>query len=228
MTTAQLEEQKQVIETEVLPLAQRTQNLIVRNKEERQTLFLDIKKARELKERIEERFHFSENRDKAHKVWKALKDAENQAYEPIDGFCEAGKKAIDKFDTAEAQKARQEAELAEAKRRDEEAKEKARLEAKAEKELEKGNVAKAEALLEQAEAPKTSVSFSPAPGKTRELVTKANVLNMLKLCKLIVDGEIGINVLEVKEGELNKWAKDKKVTEKFDGIELYEVAAGRI
>ena len=227
MTTQQLEE-KQVIETEIAPMLERARTLTVKTSEDRAFAVSTVKSLKEMRERIEETFHPTANREKALRVYQALKDSENAFYTPIDEAEKLTKAAIKTFDTAEAIKAQREADRLEAERRDKEAKERAKLEAKAEKELDKGNEAKAEQLLEQAENVQVAPSFTPPPAAVKKLVTKARVTNMTKLCKLIADGVIPFSVVEVNQAQLNAWAKTQDPKTKLDGVEFSQESNGRI
>lgn len=227
MTTLQLE-QKEVIETEITPMLDRARRLSVRTKDDRNFAAGTISFFKEMRERIEETFHPTRNKQTAYKAYSDALETEKAFYGPIEEAEKLTKAAIKTFDTQEAIKAQQEAERLEAERRDKEEKERAKLEARAEKELEKGNEAKAATLLEQAEYVQVAPSFSPPPAATKKLVTKARVLNTFQLCKLIADGVIPFNVVEVKQSALNDWAKTQDVKQKFAGIELYQESAGRV
>lgn len=79
---------------------------------------------------------------------------------------------------------------------------------------------KTEKLEEKKEAAPIPV-FTP-PVQTKKLVVKAKVLNVYKLCKLIADGIIPFNVVEVSQANLNSWAKGQDPKTKLDGIEFTE------
>lgn len=229
MTPSQVEmEQKKTLEQEVKPLILKTANLCVKSQEDKEILIKEIKTANELKDRIEERFHPTENKEKARKVYEALLATEHEFYDPIDEFLSSGKKAIKRYETEEAIRIQREAQLAEAKRQDIERKEKERLEEKARKAEEKGKVEQAEALREQAETVVVQPVFTPPPKTAAKLVWKAKVKNMFALCRSIADGLIPFNVLKVSQSDLNSWAKGHDGKTDVPGIEFYQEAATRI
>ena len=221
-------ESKQVIETEIAPMLHRARTLVVRTKEDRDHAAGMVKFMKEMRDRIEETFHPTANREKALRVYQALKDSENAFYGPIDEAEKLTKTAVKTFDTQEAIRAQRDAERLEAERRDKEEKERAKLEAKAEKELEKGNTAKAETLFDQAENVQVAPSFAPPPAAVKKLTTKAEVLNRMELCKLIAAGVIPFSVIDINQAQLNAWAKTVDPKKQYDGIRLYQESAGRI
>lgn len=228
METATMEmEQKQVIETEIAPMLERAKSLVIRSQEDRRFAAETVKSFKEMRERIEDVFHPTKNKQTAYKAYTDALDSEKAFYGPIDEAEKLTKAAIKTFDTQEAIKAQKEAELAEAKRRDEEAKRAEKLEAQAQKAEERGNIEKAEALREQAQAP-VAPSFTPPPTGTKKLTTKAEVINRMKLCKLIAEGVIPFSVIEINQAQLNAWAKTQDPKAQFDGIRLYQEANGRV
>lgn len=227
-TVETMESEKQIIETEITPMLERARSIHIMTREQRGFAENMVKSLKEMRARIEETFHPTRNKQAAYKAYDAALETEKSFYGPIDEAEKLTKAAIKKFDTAIALKAQQEAERQEAERRDREAKERAKLEAKAEKELAKGNEAKAETLLEQAENVKLAPSFTPPPEAVKKLVTKARVLNMFKLCKLICEGLVPYSVIEVKQSALNDWAKSQDPKSKMDGIEFTQEVNGRI
>ena len=122
-------EQKQALDTEVVPAARQAVAMVVSNHEERGVAADFVKGLRELKVKIEERFKPTANRKKAHEIWQDLKETENAFYEPIDQAIETVTKKVRGFDTAEAKRIQDEADRKERERLQREREEKARREA---------------------------------------------------------------------------------------------------
>jgi hypothetical protein len=87
-------------------------------------------------------------------------------------------------------------------------------------ELQRKATLKTEKLVEKMEAAPVPV-FTPPAEPTKKLTTKASVISIFKVCKLIAVGVIPFNVLEASQVNLNNWAKTQDVKTKYDGIELF-------
>lgn len=227
-TAMPLDEQKQTIEAEIVPLLHTAKNLVIKTKEQRDSAASFVKNLKDMREKIEERFHPTRNKQTAYKAYNDALETEKAFYGPIDEADKLTKAAIKAFDTQEAINAQREAERLEAERRDKETKASAKLEAKAEKELEKGNVAKAETLLDQAKNGQIVPSFAPPPPAVKKLVWKARVTNTFLLCKAIFAGLVPWSVIEIKQSALNDFARNHDGKTQIEGLEFYQESSGRI
>ena len=229
METATMEmEQKQVIETEIAPRLQEAREFLIKTPEDRAFAASRLKEVDSILERLDSKFQFTELKEKSLRAYQAAQGIFKAFTEPGQAVKDAWKLNIKGFDTRLAIQAQKEAELAEAKRRDQEAKAQEALLEKAAKEDAKGNHEKAATLLEQAEAPVVAPSFAPPPPAVKKLVTKAEVTNMTQLCRLIAEGVIPFSVVEVNQSQLNAWAKTQDVKREYAGIRLFQESAGRV
>jgi hypothetical protein len=226
MTNIQ-EEQKKTIEQEILPLQQRTASLVVKSHEERASLSQDVRNAEDLMRRIEERFHPTANKESAHSAYKAALDTEKAFYGPITAFIESAKRAGRKWDTDEAIRVENERKIADAKRRDAENKKSNDLIEKAADAEKEGKPEVAEALLEQAATPPMP-AFTPPPVAVKKLIWKARVLNVQALCRAIAAGTVPFSVVEIRQSQLNDFAKGYDGQTKIDGLQFYKESVGRI
>ena len=229
MSPATMElEQKQVLETEIAPIIQKAKALVVKSPEQRIAAVKFADGIDDVKEKIEERFHPTINREKALQIWKDLKDTENAFYEPLDEAKKIIKDTVKAYDREVALKQQKEAELAEAKRLEEERKERERLQKLADAAAAKGKTEKAEALALQAESVTIAPTFNPAPQASKKLIWKARVTNMMWACKSIGDGLIPFNAVEFKQSALNELGKAYDGQSKIAGIEFYQDVNARI
>lgn len=229
MTTLQLEpDQKQAIETEISPALEKARSLVVRNSEERGLAVFFIKGLKEMKEKIENRFHPTANKKKAHEVYEDLLETEHAFYDPIDEAVKIANGTVKTFDTNEAIRVQREAQDAEAKRQEAERKEREKLESQAQKQEGKGNVERAANLREQAENVSVAPTFAPPPASVKKLIWKATCTNVFLLCKAIVTGKVPYTVLEVNVAQLNAFAKTYDGKTKIEGLEFKQESAGRI
>lgn len=228
MTTLQLEpEQKQFHETEISPALERARGLVVKNADQRFVAAAFIKSLKELKDKIEERFHPTKNKQQAYKTYEDLLETEKAFYGPIDEAVKISTATVKTFDTNEAQRVQREAQEAEAKRLDEERKQREKLDAKAVKAEEKGQTEKAETLREQAANVSVAPSFAP-PVASKKLVWKVKVTNLFGLCKAIAAGQVPFSCVEVRQSALNDFAKNYDGKTKVEGLEFFQESAGRI
>lgn len=228
MTTVLEPAQKEAIEQEVSPLIDQAHALVVRNDEQRTLAVTFGKNLKELKVRIEERFHPTANREKALKLWQESKDTENAFYKPIDDAIETVKKTITAFDREEAIKQQRAADEAAAKQEEERRKEEAKLLKKAETAQKNGHTEKAEAFLEQAENVTVKPVFIPNKD-VKKLVWKARVVNQFLACKSIGEGLIPFTAVEFKQASLNDLGKAYESNKQaIPGIAFYQDVNGRI
>ena len=213
---------------EIIPIGEKVKELVVKDDESRECAAVLRKDLKKKMEQIEAKYHFKENTKKANELHKANKATENSVYDPAYALDKAIVLKVKEYDRALALKVQKKAEENKPKRKEAERKEREKLEARAEKAEEKGKPEQAEAFREQAETVTVAPSFSPPPKSVKKLVTKAKVTNVMKLCKLIVDGEIPFTVVDVNQPQLNAWAKGQDVKTKYEGIELYQDTSGRI
>jgi len=137
VNTLQLEEeQKQTIETEISPLLEKARCLVVKNQGERMEAVNFLKGLKILKDKIEERFHPTQNKKMAYETYSASLDTEKAFYEPIDNAERISKRTVKDFDTSETLRIQREAREAEEKRLQQEREETAKREAEAKAEQE--------------------------------------------------------------------------------------------
>lgn len=221
-------EQKHVIETEISPLLSKASSLVVKSHDDRFSAVSFIKSLKEMKDRIEERFHPTRNKQAAYKAYEVALETEKSFYSPIDEAVKISNAAVKTFDTNEAIRVMREAREAEAKRQESERKEREKLEEQARKAEEKGKVEKAEVLREQAQSVTVAPSFTPTPVSTKKLIWKCKVTNLFFLCKAIASGQVPFSVVEVRASALNDFAKNHDGKTKIEGLEFYQESNGRI
>jgi len=228
MTTSQLTtEQQKTIDTEISPIIREARSLIVKSSDDREYAVGFVKKLKHLRERIEERFHPTSNKQQIYKTYQAAVDTEHAFYDDIDTAGKVTKTLVSKFNLEESLKAQREAAAAEAKRLEAERKEREKLEAQAKKAEEKGKTEKAEVLREQAETVQVAPVFTPSR-ETKKLVWKARVTNMMQLCKAIGEGQVPYSVLEVRQSALNDFAKGHNGKSPVPGLTFHQEVSTRI
>ena len=245
MTTLQLEpEQKKAIETEISPALEQARSLVVRNQEERGLAAAFIERLKQMKDKIEERFHPTANKKKAYAVYEDLLETEKAFYDPINTAIEVSRKTVREFDTAETLRIQREQREAQEKREQQEREETAKRDAEARAAIEAEEVAKIDNEMQQVKAdteqkieeiqkkaeetPAIKMDFKPTPLPTKKLVWKARVTNMMKLCRSISNGEVPYSVLEVRPSDLSDFAKKYDGKTKIEGLEFYQESTGRI
>lgn len=221
-------DQELAINNEVLPLTKQAMAITVSSKSDRDLASFFVDNVKKFKADIEQRFHPTANKKQAYEAYQSALDTEKAFYDPLDNCVKIVTATVKEYDRKEAIAQQQIIAAADAKRREEERKERERLEAQAQKAEAKGNVEKAEALREQAETVSAAPVFTPTTQPVKKLITKARVTNMVKLCALIVAGEIPYNVVEVSLSNLNAWAKTQEASKKYEGIELYQDVNSRV
>lgn len=224
-----MNDEKAIIQREVTPMLERAKSIVVRNEEQKQEAVSFVKEINQFKEKLEERFHPTENKKKTYEAYQSALQTEKAFYAPCDEAATIVKNTVKKYDCEEALKAQRAAREAEARRLEEERKERERLEAQAKKAEEKGKVEKAEALREQAEIVTVAPSFTPAAQPTKKLVWKARVVNPLLACKSIGEGIAPTSLVEFKQSELNALGKYYDGKTPIPGFAFYQdVANARI
>lgn len=221
-------EHKKVIDSEIAPMLQSARSLIVKDNGQRNTAVSIIKKFKDFKEKIEERFKPTANKEKAYKVYKDLIETEKAFYEPIDESIKIITSTVKQFDTTEAIRVQMEQEEAEAKRKDEEEKQREKLNEKAQKAEDRGDLNKAETLREQAENVTVLPKIAPPIQPVKKLIWKAKVTNLFLLCKAIASGQVPFSVVEVRQSALNDFAKNYDGKTKIEGIEFVQDVSGRV
>jgi hypothetical protein len=221
-------EQVTVIKTEVEPMLDKAKSLVVKDKDTKEQAVGFIKTLKDFKEKIEERFHPTANKQTAYKAYDGALATEKAFYSPIDTAIKLVSDNVKTFERDEALRIQREAQLAEAKRQEEERKERERLEAQAKKAEEKGKTEKAEALREQAETVTIAPTFTPPPQPVKKLIWKARVVNPILACQSIGAGLIPFNLVEFKVSALNDLGKSYDGKAKIAGIEFYQDVNARI
>lgn len=220
-------EQKEAIETEIAPIIREARSLVVKSQDQRAYAITFAGRLKHLRERIEERFHPTANKKKIYAAYEASLETEHAFYDDIDSAGKEVKRIVSEYDREEALKAQREAAAAEAKRLEEERKAREKLEAQAKAAEEKGKIEKAEALREQAETVTVAPVFTPTR-EVKKLVWKARVTNMMQLCKAISEGLVPWNVLEIRQSEMNSFAKGYDGKTEIPGLTFYQDVNGRI
>lgn len=221
-------EQKQFLETDVMPIIHMAKTIVVKNHEQKDFAVSMIKQWKQKKELIEDRFHPTENKKKLYEAYASALDTEKAFYEPFDQAVKIVTETVKGFERELALKQQREAEIAEAKRQEEERKERERLQKLADSAAAKGKTEKAATLSEQAQNVTIAPKFEPAPVATKKLVWKARVSNPLMACKSISEGLIPFNAIEFKQTALNDLGKSYDGKSKIAGIEFYQDVSSRI
>lgn len=227
MTTLMTEE-KQTIETEIQPILVKANQITVKNEMQKSNAVILVKTMSELKDRIEDRFHPTKNKETAYKAYQDALDTEKAFYSQLDVSIKQVKQIVKNYETEVAIAQQREAQRLEAERLDRERKEREKLEAKAVKLEESGKKAKAEMIREQAQNVQVLPEFAPPQMPTKKLIWKARCTNLFLLCKAIASGQVPFSVVEVRLSALNDFAKNYDGKTKVDGLEFYQEVASRI
>ena len=163
-------EQKKQIDIEIVPLIERTRNLIVKTHDERGLLVSEIKRVKTLRESYEQQLHLTANRLAAKELYDASRDTEKTVYDPIDNFVIEATKAVKTFDTSESLRIQKEQrEIAEKEvQRERESQAQREAEAKAAQEAEeRAALAEYERLEAEKEAKKKLQASAEASGNAK-------------------------------------------------------------
>ena|SRR3990167_4473720 len=229
MTTETLElttEQKQLVETEVTPIVEAANALVVKTSEQSfnaQNLVKELKRRRAMMHG-----RFDPPVRAGHLAWKAAKDLYNFFINPYDEAETIVKRKIVTYESEQERKRQEEARLAEAKRQEEERKRREELERQAKAAEEKGRTEKAEALREKAETVVAPPVFTPPPppragGTSFPKTWKGEVTNIMDLLKAIVEGKAPVTLIEINQSAINAAAKTYKNTMTIPGLKFTEV-----
>lgn len=292
------EESKEVTETQVPAIREKAKSLAVIDTASRGIAESFVKRLRELKVVIEERFHPTRNKEDARKVWENLVQAEKAFFVPIDEAIEIVRATVKQYDrkaaidardaAAKADQEQKEAvereqnrilqesmrlkregqtaaeelskaserlaavkiELEEARERlakaeadeDKAATQVARIEVSAkerELKIEERNVqehekttgdslGKAEILQEKAASVTVEPKAAPVAAPTKKLIWKVRVVSVKIACRSIGEGLAPFTMVDFKQAELNKMAKDYDGQTRVPGFEFYEDVSGRV
>lgn len=292
------EEPKEVLETQVPALKQRAKELVVNDTVTRGVAESFVKRLRELKVQIEERFHPTKNKQDARKVYEQLMDAEKAFYVPIDEAIETVRGTVKEYDRKAAIAARDAAEKADREQKDavekeqnrilqdsmklkregqtaaeelskaserlasakielDEARERlataeaagdktaaqvARIEVGAKEreiKIEEKNVSEhqratgeklgaAESLQEQAASVTVEPKVAPVAASVKKLSWKCKVASVKIACRSIGEGLAPFTMIEFKQTELNKMAKEYDGFTRIPGFDFYEDVSGRV
>lgn len=228
MTTDALEltsEQKQLVATEVTPIVEKANALVVRTSEqsfEAQGLVKELKRRRAA---IHEKFDPPVRA--AHAAWKAAKDLYNLFVNPFDEAETIIKRKVVTFESELERKRQEEARLAEAKRQEQERLRREELERQARAAEAKGKLEKAEALREKAETVVAPPVFMPpeppkAEGTGFKKEWKGECYNIMELLGAITQGKAPVTLIEINESALNAAARTYKDTQTIPGVRFFE------
>lgn len=172
-----------------------------------------------------------EKKEREEKAEKARKDAEAQA-----AIEEEERKQLAEFERLEKEKKEKlalqqsAAESGNSKVAGIAAKEVAKIEDKI-ADVQTQGAQKIEEIKAKAEEPTPAPmqpKFTPPPAPVKKLVWKARVTNLMKLCRSIGIGDVPFTVVEIRQGELNDFAKKYDGTTKIEGLEFYQESIGRM
>ena len=292
------EEPKEVLETQVPALKRQASELVVMDPGGRSVAESFVKRLRELKTAIEEKFHPTKNKQDARKVYEQLMDAEKAFYVPIDEAIETVRATVKEYDRKAAIAARDAQEKAEREQREaiekeqdrimqdsmrlkregqnaadelgkaserlaaakielDEARERlasaeasgdkaaaqvARIEVGAKEReirIEDKNVLEhqkktgeklgaAESLQEQAQSVTIEPKPAPVAQQVKKLSWKCRVASVKIACRSIGEGLAPFTMVEFKQAELNKLAKEYDGFSRIPGFDFYEDVSGRV
>lgn len=221
-------QEKQLMDKEVAPMVAMAQALVVRTHEDSSNAQNVLKEIKHRRNRIVA--FFAESKDLAHKSWKKIVDSEKLLDAPLASAESTIKNKVIAYNNEVEYKRQEEARLAEAKRQEAERKERERIEEQARKAREAGKTEKADALEEKAQnvvVQPTFVTQAPAPkteGMSIRKVWKAEVVDLLALCKAIAEGKLPVNMVVPSTVGVSSYAKMNKVAGVQYGIEIKEVS----
>jgi len=219
-------EQELELKNEISPVVKAATDLVIKTPEqsiEAQEVLREIKRRQKKFTEI-----FDPICDAAHKAWKKTTETRASFNEPLEQAERLIKSKVVSFNNEEEKKRRDIEAKAEAKRKEDERKEKERLEEQARKAREAGKVEKAEALEEKAESVAIAPTFTPPPapikaqGSSFKTVWKAEAVDLMLLCKSVVEGRAPIAVITVDQSALNSFAKGVRGAMPIPGLRFYE------
>lgn len=108
------------------------------------------------------------------------------------------------------------------------AKEVARLDNEITQVQEQGEKKIEEIKAKAEEEPPAKLNITKPAIALKKLTWKAKVTNMMKLCRQIGEGNVPFAVVEVRQSQLNDFAKNHDGKTKIEGIEFYQESTGRI
>jgi hypothetical protein len=215
-----------IIKEHVNPICERAGILVVGTLDERVAAVEVVSRLEGVKMELEERFHFTGNKEVAHKSYKAALETEKRIYGPLDHAREIVRGKIKAYDLRVAEK--KAAEYEAAKRAAEEAKqaEEARLAKLAEQAEKKGRKEEAEELWKEAQ----NVVVEPVAEarEAKKLVWKARVVNVRLACRAIASGELPVSLVEFRQSGLNELGKSYDGEIRIQGIEFYRDVTTRL
>lgn len=218
-------EQKELVATEVTPIVEKANALIVRTSEDSfnaQTLVKELKRRRAM---IHEKFDPPVRL--AHAAHLAAKSLYNFFVNPFDEAETIIKRKVISYEDQARRKREEEARLAEAKRQEQERLRREELERQARAAEEKGKLEKAEALREKAEAVVSPPVFAPpeppkAEGTGFKKVWRGKVTDFSVMLTSIQQGKLPPTLLTVNQSVLDSLAKAHKNTLTIPGVEFVE------
>ena len=161
-------DEKQFLESEVVPVVQQAKAIVVTSDEERAVAEKVINDWKEKKIIIEKRFHPTANKVAARELYEDSLDTEKKFYEPFDTAIGIVKITVKSWDRSEALRVERDKEEAEKKRLEDEKREKDRLEAKAREEKAKAEDAAKKAKESEERAAAAKIELDEAKDKAAQ------------------------------------------------------------
>jgi hypothetical protein len=213
-------EADEVLKIEAAQIESQVESLVVDDRESMeyaQETILDIDR---LKKRISD--YWEPLKGQAHKHWKAIVAKENEMTDPLTSRRTTLKSKVDTYLTAERKKLQEEQRKIDEERRRKEEEERARLQSEAEAALESGDAESAVVLEEAARAVFVPTEIAePVVEKTvrtdsgtlsQKTEIDVIVTDQMAIIRAVASGQISIGVIEIKAGELKRWAKLQKLS----------------
>jgi len=220
-------DQRKLMDSEVSPMVQKAKSVVVTNTAQKSLAIELVKSMKDLRTRIEIKFHITRNKQGAYKTYQDALDTEKSFYDELDTCVKHISQTVKVYERDVSLKAQREVAEAEAKRQETERKEREKLEAKAQKAEEKGKIEKAAVLREEAETVTAAPVFTP-PTEARKLIWKCVVNNPLLACQSIGKGLVPTSVVDFKLSALNQFAKGYDGKTEIPGIRYYQDVNSRI
>ena len=170
-----------------------------------------------------------ERKEQAEREERARREAEAKAAQEAEE-----RRQLEEFERLEAEKKKKQellksaSESGNAKVAGIAAKEIAKIDSESQRVADEGAAKIAEIQAKAEEPAPVMPKFTPPPAPMKKLIQKARVTNMVKFCRSIGNLDIPWNTVEVRQAQLNDFAKTHDPSIKIEGIEFYQEVNGRI
>ena len=219
-------EDRQLIESEVLPVISFADALQIKTTEDAATAGNELVAIKSRLKKIEA--FFAPIVEAAHKTWKISVKRRDDVLNPLKSAEGTIKTKMITFENIERRRREEEARKAQAEADEKARKEQEKLREKAEKQAAAGKSEQAEATLAKAEsvvpapvfiAPQAAVIPQGASIKT---IWKAECIDKLALVKFIANNPMYLHLLEVSQAGINSQAKAFKSESRIPGLKFFE------